>query len=148
MALSTAAAVKQWLETMGLGLPVFNRLSSIPRARPYITIVDGQPTAPGTLEDGGPGACVETCMVDVWQDRKQISQAGGTAEDSTLVPRLLKLLQGGRPTDAGGHPILVDGAGGSGVVYRVRVVSDHKMTDPSTENLVHNALTLALWRQM
>jgi hypothetical protein len=141
--------LKQWIETMGLGVSVYSRVSAIPATRPYITIMDRQPLAPRGLEDGGPGEGIETCMIDVWQDWKSVSGSGPTVEDQTLVAKLEHNLQGGRPVDATGHPILVGAVpGGQGIVYRVRVVGSQQVSDPSVENLVHNAITVAVWRQL
>jgi hypothetical protein len=149
MALTTAAALKQWFETFGLtGTPIFNRAPSRPQKRPYITITDATPLVPGRLEDGGPGTGVETVLIDVWQDWKSHNNAGALVEDETLPSFLVKKLHGGRPVDASGHPILATGVGGTGIIYRVIVESVHRFLDQTVEDLVHNSLTVNVWRQL
>jgi hypothetical protein len=148
VSLSTGAALGQWIRTLGLGLDVSNRISKIPAKRPYITIADNQPMVPGRLEDGGPGTCEETCLIDVWQSWKTQAAAGGQLEDPTIPNRLILAIHGKVPVDNLGKPILATGVGGTGVIYRVKVVSNHQVSDPSTENLVHNAITVVVWRQM
>lgn len=149
MALTTAAALKQWIETMGLAVDVSNRVSKTPARRPYITIVDRTPVAPGRLEDGGPGTAVETCFIDVWQDWKTQAASGAVIENQSLAAVLEHNLHGSRPADALGKPIIVGGVpGGAGVIYRVKVVGSQQFWDPTIEDLVHNAITVAVWRQM
>lgn len=137
---------------MGLGVDITSRFSKTPVKRPYITVLDSQPSVPGPsgsrLEDGGPSTLIETVMLDVWQDFKSRASAGGITENMSIVPTLLQKLEGGRPVDSNGHPLTLGSVpNGRGIIYRCRVRSDHKLTDPTVENIVHNAITLEVWRQ-
>lgn len=149
MALTTAAAIKQWIETMGFtGWNIVNRVPPKPLPRPYMTITDQTPLIPGRLEDGGPGVCEELVLIDLWQDWKTQGNSGAILEDSTVPNRLIKLIHGGRPLDNLGKPILATGVGGTGIIYRCKVSSNHKFSDQSIEDLVHNSLLVTVWRQL
>lgn len=149
MALTTAAALKQWIETMGfVGWNIVNRVPPKPLKRPYMTITDQTPLVTDRWEDGGPGTCVESVLIDLWQDWKTQGNTGAMLQDESVPVRLIKQMHGGRPVDALGKPILATGVGGTGIVYRVRVVSDHQFNDQSFENLVHNSILVNVWRQL
>jgi len=128
------AVVESLLQPLVPGLIAYRKMAKPAVARPYVTIFSLN-LSPDELEDGGPGTCVDTCQVDLWEDWKNL-ETGAITENYLLLPALQRGLHGARP------PLV---AGRTG--YRIFLVSSIPVPEPEEENLVHNALTVEIWRE-
>jgi hypothetical protein len=153
MAKTAAAALLKLIQTLGTGTSVY--LDQAPVSgdgtpkRPYITVSGQNPMTPGpggaTLEDGGPGTVIESVHVDVWQDWKN-DKMTAIVEDPSIPAKIAHGVHGAGALAA--DRVLADGTpGNASVIYRFRLSSAVRMLDPSVENLIHNAMVFACWRQ-
>lgn len=135
MADSILGAVKQHLEGLGLGVPVFGRRAPANHARPFITIVDQVSLVPAgafAQHDDPDGHVRELVRVDVWQDERA---ADAKVEDRSLADKVVLGLRGVKLPAA---PFDVDG---------VTVVGAPRIPDPDP-NIVHHAITIAVNRTL
>lgn len=142
MAQTTAGAVLKLIQTLGTGLPVYIDAPPQKTPRPYITVSRGV-LAPGPLEDGGPGTAIEAIHVDVYQDWKKADNS--MQWDSLVAAKLEHGLHGAGVLGADRQ--LFNSPGGTGVLYRLKVVGSNRTQDQTVENMIHDALTVNMWRQ-
>lgn len=136
MADSLGSAVKQHLEALGLGIPVFGRRAPKGTARPYITVEDQVSLVPEPAFpqfDDPEGHVRELVRVGVWQDERDAQ--GQKVEDRGIADRVVLGLKGGR-LDAAPFPV----AG-------VTVIGAPRVPDPDP-NIVHHAITIAVSRTL
>lgn len=101
MAATAAGALKAWLETQGLGVPVFRRhapqrdpndpTGKSPYPLPYITIQEGIAAVVEGHEDGGKAAggttpVMEELQVDLWMYEDDPSSANAGKVESYSLP--------------------------------------------------------------
>lgn len=108
MAATVAGALKAWLESQNLGVPVFRRHApprdpnnlSAPYPLPYITIAEGIAAVIQGHEDGGRAAggispVAEELQVDLWMYEEDPTSSGsGKLENYSLTYALAAALDG------------------------------------------------------
>jgi hypothetical protein len=133
---TTSGALKVLIESLGLGLSAYRDEAPAGTKRPYITILEEITLVPDQLEDGGVGnAGRETVQIDLWQNWHDPA-TGVVAENYGLAPALKRGIHGQRLQSIG-----------SSIVYEALVRHSVRFLEP-TENLVHHALTVEVFRQL
>ena len=146
---TSAGALKQYIEGLGLGISVDRDRASVGAKLPYITVTEGLNTVFDGMEsidaESPYRTVVEMCQIDVWQGWRD-PNTNDITESYTLVPSILRALHQARlpasPT----------------VNYGVIVIGSRRMTELDTTptlpdgsvqstGLVHNAITVNIRRQ-
>ena len=144
MALTTGDALKVLIESLGLSLSAGRDHPTQRSKRPYVVITEESPLTPDPLEDGGPGTAVETVIVDLFQDYKDMTAGsptyGKVKESYTLAAGLKRGLHGQRLQSIGTAP-------NAAVVYMVLLRSSVRLLEEDG-NAVHHSLTLDVFRQL
>lgn len=136
MSATSAGAIKAYIETLGLGLPVFRDRAPDNQALPYITITEAISIVPEPAfnsYDDPDGHVRELAQVDLWQQWRH--EGGGVAENYSLPDALTKALDGRRTTTA---PTWVGGMTVTGVVRLLEL----------DINTVHVAITVEIRRTL
>lgn len=134
MALSSGAAVKAKIETLGLGLAAYRDRPPAGQPLPYVTVHERIDLRPDESGDNGAGVTVrELVQVDLWQQRRNPTTKAMT-EDPTLADALAAGLHGSQLVNVG-----------SKRVYGVQLQSSVRVPEKDT-NLIHDALTVELSR--
>jgi hypothetical protein len=131
---TTAGALKALIESLGLSLSAYRDEATAGTARPYVTILEELAMTADPSEDGKAGTVVEMIQIDLWQDWHN-QTTGDIAENYTLAPALRRGIDGVRLA-------LI----GTSVTYIALVRHSLRMVEPD-ENLIHNALTVEVYRQ-
>jgi hypothetical protein len=115
MSATTAGALIQYLQTKGLGIPIYRdeappTTNGQPTPRPYLTVSEGIATVPDPLEDGASTTAREHVTLDLWMDWKNTA-TNQVVESFTLPGAVTRALQGTRllPSGSGAPPTTVYG---------------------------------------
>lgn len=135
MATTTARALKDLIESLGLGLAAYGDEPPQQTKRPYVVVLEEILFVPDPLEDATATTGIETVQIDLWQDWRDLS-SGKLLEDYTLAPRLRRGLHGARTA-------LI----GTAIVYAVVVAHSIRLLDPNV-NAVHHAITCEVHREL
>lgn len=134
-ATTTAKALKDLIETLGLGLTAYGDKPPQQAKRPYVVVLEEIALVPDALEDNKATTGVETVQVDLFQDWRDMA-SGKLLEDYTLKPRLLRGLHGARTASIGTQ-----------IVYVVRVSHSLRLVD-EPQNEVRHTITAEVWREL
>lgn len=143
LAAGTAGAIKAYLESKSLGIPIFHdapppvQPNAPAIVKPYITISEAIANTPDGDEDGGSAQggtsyVVELAQVDLWDFWRE-TDGNGKKESRTLGPAIHRALAGA----------LLDQSPTR--VYGV-TVRNHIRFEERDANIVHRAITLAIRR--
>lgn len=152
MAATAAGALKAWLESQGLGVPVFRRHApardpndpNSPYPLPYVTLAEGIAAPTEGQEDGGSALggsspVNEQVQVDLWMYEEDPTATGGGRTESYALPYQLAAALGGANLGSFGTParriygcILRDGP--------------REIPDPSDPNLVRKVYLVEIKR--
>lgn len=137
MSLTTANALKAWLESQGLGVAVYRDRLTEDKALPYITVsesisITGEPAF--NSFDDPEGHVREVAQVDLWQ-RWLDPMSNTLGESPTLADAVMLALDGKRATTA---PTWVGGMTVDGAVRLLNVEG----------NYVHTAITVSIRRTL
>lgn len=135
MSATTSGALKAFLETQSLGVPVYRDFIPDSTDLPYIGIREAVQLAVDQAGDFGGSAerrGTELVQVDVWQ--KSRNDDGTNAESYTLVPSMVRALHGAKLVTAPTR------------VYGCLVDSAPRIPEPPGTNTVHHAITVRLRR--
>lgn len=145
-AATTAGALKQYIESKGLGVAVERDAPpEDPQVttfkRPYITVQEDISITPDSDEDGGAANSAgggesyvtELAQVDLWMDWREKVAGDGLRESRTLARALHRALAGAALDQAPTR------------VYNVKVQNRIRLVEREN-NLVHVAFTLAIRR--
>jgi hypothetical protein len=101
MAATTAGALKQLVESFGLGLAAYRDRAPVNAAMPYVIIQDGITARRVPGGDAGEGDMIaEECQLDLYE-RWYAPNGTTIAESATLAKALGKALHGSAPTSSG-----------------------------------------------
>ena len=133
---TTAGAVKVLIEGAGLGLAAYRDRVPEDVNLPYVSIMEGLALIPDKLEtsDGGYRTCREIVQIDLWQQWRDPSSRAIT-ENYTLAPALTRLLEGSNLPSS------------PQVVYGVLLTNRIRQLELDN-NIVHDTLTVQVWRQL
>jgi hypothetical protein len=136
MAATTAAAVKAYLEGLGLGVPVFRDEAPAKQSLPYITVREDVANVPDLDGDqGDPDAehtTAETVQVDLWQTWRN-PQTAAVVESYTLPKQIQRALRGAHLDVSPTH------------TYGVVLTSTVRLLERAS-NVVHHASTAVVRR--
>jgi hypothetical protein len=138
MALTSAGALKAYIEGLGLSLSAYRDFAPVSATRPYITIHESLAIAPETLH--GPDSAqvgVEIAQVDVWYPLRA-ADTGATADAPSTVASLVRSLQGASIPQYG-SPLKM--------VYACLVRNVNRLVELQND-LVGYHITLHLWREL
>lgn len=152
MASTVGGALKAWLETQGLGVPVFRRHApprdpanpANPYPLPYVTIQEGIASIAHVHEDGGRAQggftpVVEELQVDLWMYEEDPTAAGaGRKEVYSLTYQLAAALDGAPLGTFGTPPIRIYGC--------VLTDGPRELPDPDP-NLIRKMYSVGIWRE-
>lgn len=128
MSASIGAALKAYLETQNLGVPVFRDRAPESQDLPYLSVAEEISLVPDRAGDNGAGATgAELVQVDVWQ-RFRNPVTGAVEEDFTLAGKVQRAIHGGRLDTAPTK------------VYGLHFVSSTRLIEDD-QNILHTALT-------
>lgn len=135
MSATTAGAIKAYLETQSLGIPIYRDDAPPGQAKPYITVQEGISLTADSGDTGDHTATLygsELAQVDLWQD-KRTAGTDAVAESYPLPAALVRALHGASLTTA---PTRTHGC---------TVDSMVRLVERDT-NTVHHAITVRLRR--
>lgn len=137
MAMTSAGALKAFIEGLGLSITVFRDEAPDGQAYPYVTVAEAIATVPdlnGTpWNKSSPATVVEHAQVDVWQTWKNADNS--RAENYTLAPAIKRALHGSK------LPATPTRAWGVKLVNAVHLLE-------RDNNVVHDAITVAIYRDL
>jgi hypothetical protein len=134
MAQTLSVALKQHIESLGLGIAAYKDAAPDDERRPFATITEGISVTPDGFADGGVGETgTEQVQVDVWEDWKDEDDT--VAESPTLALAVARATHGAKLAMSPGR------------VYGVSVVSRRRLLEPDT-NTVHTAITANVRREL
>jgi hypothetical protein len=140
MSATTSAAVKAWLETQSLGVPVYRDEAPSEAGYPRVVVHDGISRRPAFADNAqwadADHPIVELVQVDIWQRKRGDDDA--KLEDPTLEPRVFRALHGCRLATAPTH------------VFGVQVQSSVRLLEGEqpSQQIVHDALTVRVDRNL
>lgn len=140
MSATIANALKQRIETAGLGLSAYRDAAPTDQIVPFVTIDDGIIFTPEGYDDGGRDSVgIQTVQVDLWEAWRGVD--GEPLESPTLADRLVRVLHGARLDSAPAR------------VYGVSVLSRRRLLEPEASGatyrgLVHTAITATINRML
>lgn len=129
-----ATALKAYIETLGLTLPVYVDVQPNGINPPYGLVATARPLTPEGAEDGKVGAVSELALVDVylpWRD----STTGKVTESATIADALVLGLSGSQLSEPPKR------------VYGVEVIDCQRLPDEEA-NVVHLALSVRIRRSI
>lgn len=134
MAVNLSNALKEHIESLGLGIAAYKDVAPDTEQNPFATITEGISDTPDGFGDGGVGETgTEQVQVDVWEDWQD--EDGNVVESPTLARSVARGTHGAKLAMAPGR------------VYGVSVVSRRRLLEPDT-NTVHTAITANVRRDL